>query len=64
MSSSSTSSAPAVAARRSSATSPTWVADGLPVIVDEVVPLGEYPAALERLRTATQLGKIVLEHPQ
>ena len=40
------------------------VADGLPVIVDEVVPLSEYPAALERLRTAGQLGKIVLEHPQ
>jgi NADPH:quinone reductase-like Zn-dependent oxidoreductase len=40
------------------------VADGLPVIVDEVVPLEQYPAALERLRTASQLGKIVLEHPQ
>lgn len=40
------------------------VADGLPLIVDEVVPLAEYPAALERLRTANQLGKIVLEHPQ
>lgn len=39
------------------------VAEGLPVIVDEVVPLADYPEALERLRTATQLGKIVLEHP-
>jgi NADPH:quinone reductase-like Zn-dependent oxidoreductase len=40
------------------------VAGGLPIIVDEVVPLADYPAALERLRTAGQLGKIVLEHPQ
>lgn len=39
------------------------VADGMPVIVDEVVPLEEFPAALERLRTAAQLGKIVMEHP-
>jgi NADPH:quinone reductase-like Zn-dependent oxidoreductase len=39
------------------------VAQGLPVVVDEVVPLAEYPRALERLRTANQLGKIVLEHP-
>ncbi len=37
---------------------------GLPVIVDDAVPLSEYPAALERLRTGAQLGKIVLEHPQ
>ncbi|MBM3662184.1 MAG: zinc-binding dehydrogenase [Actinobacteria bacterium] len=39
------------------------VADGLPVIVDEVIPLAEYPRALDRLREARQLGKIVLEHP-
>lgn len=39
------------------------VADGLPVIVDEVMPLERYPDALEKLRTASQLGKIVLEHP-
>ena len=39
------------------------VADGLPVIVDEVVSLERYPDALEKLRTASQLGKIVLEHP-
>jgi zinc-binding alcohol dehydrogenase/oxidoreductase len=39
------------------------VADGLAVIVDEVVPLERYPEALERIRTASQLGKIVLEHP-
>ncbi len=40
------------------------VGAGLPLIVDGVLPLREYPAALERLRTAAQLGKIVLEHPQ
>lgn len=40
------------------------VADGLPVVVDEILPLAEYPRALERLRTAEQLGKIVLEHPE
>jgi len=39
------------------------VADGLPVIVDEVLALDQYPQALEKLRTASQLGKIVLEHP-
>jgi zinc-binding alcohol dehydrogenase/oxidoreductase len=36
--------------------------DGLPVVVDEVVPLEEYPRALERLRAGEQFGKIVLEH--
>ena len=39
------------------------VAGGLPVVVDEVLPLERYPEALEKLRTASQLGKIVLEHP-
>ncbi len=39
------------------------VADGLPVVIDEILPLSEYPRALERLRTAAQLGKVVLEHP-
>lgn len=39
------------------------VADGLPVLVDEVLALSEYPVALEHLRAARQLGKIVLEHP-
>ena len=39
------------------------MADGLPVVIDEVLPLSEYPRALERLRSASQLGKIVLEHP-
>jgi NADPH:quinone reductase-like Zn-dependent oxidoreductase len=38
------------------------VAGGLPVVIDEILPLGEYPRALERLKTASQLGKIVLEH--
>jgi len=40
------------------------VADGLRVVIDEVMALDEYPRALERLRSATQLGKIVLEHPE
>lgn len=40
------------------------LSDGLPVVVDEILPLSEYPRALERLRTAEQLGKIVLEHPE
>jgi len=38
------------------------MADGLPVVIDEILPLSEYPRALERLRTGDQLGKIVLEH--
>jgi NADPH:quinone reductase-like Zn-dependent oxidoreductase len=39
------------------------VAQGLPVIVDEVVPgLAGYPDALERLGRGAQLGKIVLRH--
>lgn len=40
------------------------VADGLPIVIDEILPLSEYPRALERLKTAGQLGKIVLEHPE
>jgi zinc-binding alcohol dehydrogenase/oxidoreductase len=35
---------------------------GLDVHVDQVVPLADYPAALERLADGEQLGKIVLEH--
>lgn len=35
-------------------------AAGLPVVVDTVVPFGEYPAALDRLRSGAQLGKVVL----
>jgi len=38
------------------------VAGGLPVVVDETLPLSDYPAALERLESAKQLGKIVLTH--
>ncbi|MEZ5268464.1 MAG: hypothetical protein R2789_07835 [Microthrixaceae bacterium] len=40
----------------------SFMADGLEV-VDEILPLAEYPRALERLKAADQLGKIVLEHP-
>ena len=39
------------------------VAQGLPVAVDEVFDRADYPAALERLRSGDQLGKIVLRHP-
>jgi NADPH:quinone reductase-like Zn-dependent oxidoreductase len=38
------------------------VGRGLPVLVDEVFPLDQYPAALERLDAGAQLGKIVLRH--
>jgi NADPH:quinone reductase-like Zn-dependent oxidoreductase len=40
----------------------TLVGQGLPVQVDEVVPLADYPKALERLEQGEQLGKIVLHH--
>jgi len=40
----------------------TLVGQGLPVQVDEVVPLADYPKALERLEQGEQLGKIVLQH--
>jgi len=39
------------------------VAAGLPVVVDGVVPLADYPEALLRLEAGEQLGKIVLQHP-
>jgi NADPH:quinone reductase-like Zn-dependent oxidoreductase len=39
------------------------VTQGLPVQVDEVFDLADYPKALERLRAGAQLGKIVLRHP-
>jgi NADPH:quinone reductase-like Zn-dependent oxidoreductase len=39
------------------------VAQGLPVAVDEVFDRADYPAALERLRSGEQLGKVVLRHP-
>jgi hypothetical protein len=38
------------------------VGQGLPVRVDEVVPVADYPRALERLAKGDQLGKIVLRH--
>ena len=38
------------------------LAGGLPVIIDDVVPHAEFPAALERIRSSAQLGKIVLDH--
>ena len=38
------------------------IEQGLPVQVDQVVDLAEYPAALERLEQGEQLGKIVLRH--
>lgn len=40
----------------------TLVEQGLPVSVDEVLPLADYPKALERLAAGAQLGKIVLDH--
>ncbi len=39
------------------------VAQGLPVAVDQVFDRADYPAALERLRSGDQLGKVVLRHP-
>ncbi len=38
------------------------VAQGLPIQVDEVLSIEEYPAALERMERGGQLGKIVLTH--
>jgi NADPH:quinone reductase-like Zn-dependent oxidoreductase len=38
------------------------VDQGLPIQVDQVFDLAEYPAALERLERGEQLGKIVLRH--
>jgi NADPH:quinone reductase-like Zn-dependent oxidoreductase len=35
---------------------------GLPVLIDSVVSLADYPAALARLEAGEQLGKIVLAH--
>lgn len=35
---------------------------GHPVVTDEVFPLADYPAALDRLKEGRQLGKIVLDH--
>ena len=38
------------------------VDQGLPIVVDSVHPLADYPTALERLEQGDQLGKIVLRH--
>ena len=38
------------------------MAQGLPVSVDQVLALDEYPTALERLAAGDQLGKLVLRH--
>jgi D-arabinose 1-dehydrogenase-like Zn-dependent alcohol dehydrogenase len=38
------------------------MSQGLPVSIDGVLGLSEYPAALERLESGTQLGKLVLRH--
>jgi NADPH:quinone reductase-like Zn-dependent oxidoreductase len=40
----------------------TLVAQGLPVRVDRVFDLADYPEALSRLEAGEQLGKIVLAH--
>ena len=39
-----------------------FVAQGLPVAVDEEFALADYPKALARLASGAQLGKIVLRH--
>jgi zinc-binding alcohol dehydrogenase/oxidoreductase len=36
------------------------VAQGLPVSVDAIFGIGDYPLALDRLEAAAQLGKVVL----
>jgi NADPH:quinone reductase-like Zn-dependent oxidoreductase len=38
------------------------VAQGLPIVVDSVHDLADYPTALERLEAGAQLGKLVLRH--
>jgi zinc-binding alcohol dehydrogenase/oxidoreductase len=38
------------------------VGQGLPVAVDEELPIADYPKALERLESGAQLGKVVLHH--
>lgn len=36
--------------------------NGLEVSIDEVVDIGDYPSAVERIRTSGQTGKIVIDH--
>jgi len=38
------------------------MAEGLPVVIDEVVDCDDYPRAVERIRSANQVGKLVLRH--
>jgi D-arabinose 1-dehydrogenase-like Zn-dependent alcohol dehydrogenase len=38
------------------------MAQGLPVSIDGVFPLADYPEALARLESGAQLGKLVLRH--
>lgn len=38
------------------------IEQGVPVQIDEVLDLDEYPIALERLRAGEQLGKLVIRH--
>jgi zinc-binding alcohol dehydrogenase/oxidoreductase len=38
------------------------MAQGLPVTIDGVFPLADYPEALARLESSAQLGKLVLRH--
>lgn len=40
------------------------MAQGLDVLVDEVMPLDDYPKALQRLQLGEHLGKIVMRHPE
>jgi zinc-binding alcohol dehydrogenase/oxidoreductase len=40
----------------------TLMGQGLPVRIDEVLELSEYPEALRRLEAGEQLGKVVLRH--
>lgn len=36
--------------------------EGLPTVIDSIHPLKDHPIALNRLREASQIGKIVMEH--
>lgn len=36
--------------------------EGLDIPIDRVIPLADYPDAVERIRSGEQLGKIVLDH--
>jgi D-arabinose 1-dehydrogenase-like Zn-dependent alcohol dehydrogenase len=38
------------------------MAAGLPVVIDGVFDLADYPKAVERLQQGDQLGKLILRH--